>query len=105
MYIQTEILKSMITTEASLSYQLPERYWQNSINRLNVNLNLAGLIPKSQWGFRKDIGTLDIMARQLQEKCQDPNVDLCMTFVDLTKAFDRVSHDGLWKIVAKFGCK
>ena len=27
-----------------------------------------------------------------------------MTFVDITKAFDRVSRDGLWKIMAKFGC-
>ena len=27
-----------------------------------------------------------------------------MTFVDLTKAFDKVSRDGLWKIMAKFGC-
>ena len=27
-----------------------------------------------------------------------------MTFVDLTKAFDTVSRDGLWKIMAKFGC-
>ena len=26
-----------------------------------------------------------------------------MTFVDLTKAFDTVSRDGLWKIMAKFG--
>ena len=43
-------------------------------------------------------------ARQLQEKCQEPNVDLYMTFVDLTKAFDTVSRDGLWKIMAKFGC-
>ena len=41
-------------------------------------------------------------ARQLQEKCQ--NVDLYMTFVDLTKAFDTVSREGLWKIMAKFGC-
>ena len=41
-------------------------------------------------------------ARQLQEKCQ--NVDLYMTFIDLTKAFDTVSRDGLWKIMAKFGC-
>ena len=35
-------------------------------------------------------------ARQLQEKCQEQNVDLYMTLVDLTKAFD--------KIMAKFGC-
>ena len=38
------------------------------------------------------------------EKCQEQNVDLYMTFVDLTKAFDTVSRDGLWKIMAKFGC-
>ena len=25
-------------------------------------------------------------------------------FVDLTKAFDTVSRDVLWKIIAKFGC-
>ena len=40
-------------------------------------------------------------ARQLQEKCQEQNMDLYMTFVDLTKA---VSCKGLWKILAKFGC-
>ena len=27
-----------------------------------------------------------------------------MTFVDLTKAFDTASREGLWKIMAKFGC-
>ena len=43
-------------------------------------------------------------ARQLQEKCQEQNVDLYMTFIDLTKAFDTVSREGLWKIMAKFGC-
>ena len=43
-------------------------------------------------------------ARQLQEKCQEQNVDLYMTFVYLTKAFDTVSRDRLWKKMAKFGC-
>ena len=42
--------------------------------------------------------------RQFQEKCQEQNVDLYMTFVDLTKAFDTVSHDKQLKIMAKFGC-
>ena len=42
--------------------------------------------------------------RQLQEKCQEQNKDLFISFVDLTKAFDTVSQEGLWKIVAKFGC-
>ena len=43
-------------------------------------------------------------ARQLQEKCQEQNLDLYMTSVDLTKAFDTVSLDALLKIMAKFGC-
>ena len=76
------------------------------LNRLNAHLDKAGLIPESQCGFRKDRGTIDMIftARQLQEKCQEQNEDLYMTFVDLTKAFDTVSRDGLWKIVTKFGC-
>ena len=43
-------------------------------------------------------------ARQLQEKCLVQNVDLYMTFVDLIKVLDIVSREGLWKIMAKFGC-
>ena len=43
-------------------------------------------------------------ARELQEKCQEQNVDIYTTFVDLTKTFDTVSRDGLWKIMRKFGC-
>ena len=43
-------------------------------------------------------------AKQLQEKCQEQNMDLYMTFVDLTKAYDTVSREGLWKTMAKFGC-
>ena len=63
-------------------------------------------LPESQCWFRKNRGTIDVIftARQLQEKCQEQNVDLYMTFVDLIKAFDTVSREGLWKIMAKFGC-
>ena len=43
-------------------------------------------------------------ARQLQEKCQEQHVNLFTTFVDLTKAFDIVNREGLWKIMAKLGC-
>ena len=76
------------------------------LNRLNEHLEQSGLLPESQCGFRKDRGTIDMIftARQLQEKCQEQNVDLYITFVDLTKAFDTVSREGLWKIMAKFGC-
>ena len=31
-------------------------------------------------------------------------MDLYMTFVVLTKVFDTVSREGLWKIMAKFSC-
>ena len=75
------------------------------LNRLNEHLEQSGLLPESQLGFRKNRGTIDMIftARQLQEKCQEQNMDLYMTFVDLIKAFDTVSREGLWKIMVKFG--
>ena len=45
-----------------------------------------------------------LAARQLQEKCQEQHVDLSSTYVDLPKAFDTVSREGMWKIMAKYGC-
>ena len=75
------------------------------LNRLISHLD-AGLLPESQCGFRKSRGTIDMIfaARQLQEKCQEQNCELYTTFVDLTKAFDTVSRQGLWRIMSKFGC-
>ena len=69
---------------------------------MNEHHEKSGLLPESKCG----LGTIDMIfpARQLQEKCQEQNVDLYITFVDLTKAFDTVSHEGLWKVMAKFGC-
>ena len=93
------ISKSVKIIEASLYCQLLGRsllgsYWIDWMNTLN-----------SQGFYQKARRTIDMIftARQLQEKCQEQNVDLYMTFVDLTKAFDTVSR-GLWKIMAKFGC-
>ena len=65
-----------------------------------------GLLPESQCGFRKQCGTINMVfaARQLQEKCQEQNVDLYSTYVDITKAFDTLSWKGLWRIMAKYGC-
>ena len=33
--------------------------------------------------------------RQIQQKCREQNMDLYAAFVDLTKAIDTVSRDGL----------
>nr|VZI06106.1 unnamed protein product [Spirometra erinaceieuropaei] len=75
------------------------------LNRLNNHLE-QGLLPESQCGFRRHRGTTDMIfaARQLQEKCQEMRTHLYFTFVDLTKAFDTVNPEGLWKIMQKFGC-
>uniref|UniRef100_A0A8C5PLD5 Reverse transcriptase n=1 Tax=Leptobrachium leishanense TaxID=445787 RepID=A0A8C5PLD5_9ANUR len=75
------------------------------LNRLTDHLE-QGLLPETQCGFRKERGTVDMIfaARQLQEKCQEQNRELYTTFVDLTKAFDTVSREGLWRIMSKFGC-
>ena len=76
------------------------------LNRLIEHLEQSGLLPESQCGFRKNRGTIDMIftARQLQEICQEQNVDLYISFVNFTKAFDTVSREGPWKIMAKFGC-
>ena len=58
------------------------------------------------FGFRSGRGTADMVFayRQLQEKCIEQNQPLYTVFVDLTKAFDTVSRDGLWKLLHKIGC-
>ena len=44
------------------------------------------------------------VVRQLQEKCREQQKDLCMAFIDLSKAFDTVNRDLLWQTLLKFGC-
>ena len=42
--------------------------------------------------------------RQIQVKCREQSMSLYAAFVDLTKAFDTVSRDGLWKNLTRLGC-
>ena len=62
--------------------------------------------PESQCGFRGERGTIDMIfvSRQLQEKCREQHRNLCMAFIDLTKAFDTVNRNMLWCVLRKFGC-
>lgn len=39
-----------------------------------------------------------------QEKCIEQDLDLCQCFINLVKAFDRVNHEMLWKVLGKVGC-
>ena len=56
--------------------------------------------PESQCGFRAERSTVDMIfsLRKLQEKCR------VVAFVDLTKAFDLVSREGLFNILLIIGC-
>ena len=62
--------------------------------------------PESKCGFRANRSTIDMVfsRRQLQEKCRKQRQPLFVAFIDLTRAFDLVSRDGLFKILPKIGC-
>ena len=64
------------------------------------------IYPESQCGFRSQRSTIDMIfsLRQLQEKCREQRMPLFLSFIDLTKAFDLVSWDGLFKVLPKIGC-
>ena len=61
---------------------------------------------ESQCGFRSQRSTVEMVLslRQLQEKCREQRKRLYFACINLTKAFDLVSRDGLFKILAKIGC-
>ena len=75
------------------------------LNRLTTEV-IDKVYPESQCGFRSGRGTADMVFayRQLQEKCNEQSQPLYTVFVDLTKAFDTGSRDGLWKLLYKIGC-
>ena len=62
--------------------------------------------PESQCRFRANRSTTDMVfsLRKLQEKCREQQQPLFVAFIDVTKAFDLVSRDGLLKILPKIGC-
>jgi len=44
------------------------------------------------------------VARLLEEKCREQQQSVFLAFIDLTKAFDTVNRDLLWKVLSKLGC-
>ena len=61
---------------------------------------------ESQCGFQGERSMVDMVFSlcQLQEKCREQQMPLYIAFIDLTKAFDLVSRDGLFKALHKTGC-
>ena len=62
--------------------------------------------PEAQCGFRPERSTVYMIfaTRQIQEKCREQQMPLYIAFINLTKAFDLVSREGLFKVLKKIGC-
>ena len=77
-------------------------------NDCNIRLQKLAerIYPESQCGFRAERSTIDMILslRQLQEKCRQQHMPLYIAFINLTKAFDLVNRDGLFRVLPKIGC-
>ena len=64
------------------------------------------IYPESQCGVQAERSTIDMVfsVRQLQEKCREQQMLLYIAVIALTKTFDLVSRDGLFKVLPKIGC-
>ena len=58
--------------------------------------------PDVQAGFRKGRGTGDQIANII-EKAREFQKNIYFCFIDYVKAFDRVDHNKLWKILKEMG--
>ena len=74
-----------------------------SNNHGNTLFSITGKILTS---LRSNRGTIEmiILLRQIQEKCREQIKSCYVAFINLTKAFNMVSCDGLWKTLSHLGC-
>ena len=92
--LPTEVKSYRSISLLSVLLKLYERILQVRIKRIIEQTNL---IPKHQFGFRNAHSTIDqvhrmtdVMERALEE------INVCAAiFLDVSKAFDKVSHKGL----------
>ncbi len=68
------------------------------LSRLVEHISEA-VLPETQCGFRKSRSTTDMVfvLRQLTEKSREQNKDLYVAFINLSKAFDTINRELLWK--------
>lgn len=64
------------------------------------------ILPKSQCYFTSFGGKREVffVASQLQKKFHEQHKEFYMTLIDLSKAFDSINKEALWKILMKLGC-
>ena len=62
-------------------------------------------LPESQCGFRSRRSCADMIftVRQLVEKSWEHSSNVCLTFIDLKKAYDSVPREALWMALRKLG--
>ena len=67
--------------------------------------NMNQKLPDVQTGFRKGRGTRDQIANicWIRERARTFQKNIFFCFIDYTKAFDRVDHNKLWKILQEMG--
>ena len=73
------------------------------LNRLKPVLK--ELIPDNQFGFTAGRGCPDaqMISRMLGIDAQKRHIGLVRGYIDLTKAYDKVNREVLWKILRRFG--
>ena len=73
------------------------------LNRLTAILE--PMMSEEQGGFRRDRSTVQqiLALRLIAEKYLERNRPVYNCFIDYTKAFDSVWHDGLWAVFRSYG--
>jgi hypothetical protein len=77
------------------------------LNRLQIHLNINNIINENQFGFRKRMGTDEALGELFNYIYNNINKSkhTTATFIDLSKAFDKVNHDILIDKLDNYGIK
>ena len=115
--IREDILKSVFITFSKKPNKL-ECYQHRTISLMSHILKLmlkiilercrskiCREVPQQQYGFMPDRGTRNAIftLRMLSERCIQHQQNLYVCFIDYKKAFDRVRHDRLLKMLKNIG--